>query len=538
VKSAAILLAGTLLGSCSGSPSAPTPAEPRWWSSRTFYEIFVRSFADDNNDGVGDLQGLIKKLDYLNDGDPATTTDLGVGGIWLMPIFPSPSYHGYDVMNYRGVNVQYGTLADVDELVQKAHQRGIAVILDMVLNHSSSQHPWFLDSRQGATAPRRDWYLWRDTDPGWSRPTGGGTAWNPYGGSFFYAAFNGTMPDLNLTNPAVEQELVASMKFWLARGVDGFRLDAVRYFVENGPGSGLVDTAETHAFLKRIRAALAGEYPEVLLVAEAWTTTLEAATTYWGNGDEAHLAFSFQLAGAILGSVQAGNATDLSSALQRTEAALAGKDRRFEAPFLANHDQLRVMRALNGSAVQARAAAAVLFAMPGTPFVYYGEELGMQGYFSDPEKRTPFRWTSTAPGYGFTTAPSTWFTSGGYGNGTEAAGVDLATQQADPGSLWRLYRELIALRKARPALALGEATRPAITGGGAGLFALLRTFEGKRVLFVANLAAGASGAFTVDVAGTPAVLLAEGLDAAPSTAGGKVSVSGLAGRSFAYLSLD
>ncbi len=179
-----VVLAAAAAACGGGSTPAPAPTPNQgWWRDRVVYEVFVRSFADSDGDGVGDLKGLTDHLDYLNDGNPATTTDLGVDAIWLMPIFPSPSYHGYDVTDYRNVNPQYGTLADFDALVAAAHQRGIKVILDMVLNHSSSDHPWFVSSRQGPTAALRDWYVWSATDPHWPSPrSGGGPPWQPWGG--------------------------------------------------------------------------------------------------------------------------------------------------------------------------------------------------------------------------------------------------------------------------------------------------------------------------------------------------------------------
>lgn len=525
-----------LLLSCASGGDAPAPLPPNtegWWRDRTVYEIFVRSFADSTGDGIGDLPGLTARLDDLNDGDPATTTDLGVGAIWLMPIFPSPSYHGYDVMDYRGVHPQYGTLADLDALVAAAHARGIKVILDMVPNHSSSLHPWFADARSGAGAERRGWYVWSATEPaGWpgspwryNAPAQGGD------GSWYYAFFAGGMPDLNYRNPAVEAELVAAMKFWLARGVDGFRLDAVRHLVENGPQASL-DQPESHGLLRRMRAALQAEYPHALLVGEAWAS-VETVADYYGAGDELQLAFSFEIADAVKQAALAGDASAVINVIARTEAALAGKDRGFEAPFLSNHDQVRVMRALGGDAAAARLAAATLFALPGTPFLYYGEELGMQGGTTadDRDKRTPFRWNATGPGYGFTTG-TPWRTA------AEAAGVDLATQRADPGSLWHLYRRLVAVRGAHAGLTSAEAVRPATPGAGPGVLALVRGGPGARVLFVAHFGTAPSGPFEVAASGTPAVLEAEGLDGAPSASAGAIAFPGLAARAFAFVSLD
>ena len=520
-------IGAALLLSCG---SSSIPESTRWWRDSVFYEVFVRSFADSNGDGVGDLAGLTARLDALNDGDPATTTDLGVDALWLMPIAPSPSYHGYDVTDYVGVNPAYGTLADFEALVAAAHARGIKVVLDMVLNHSSSRHPWFIDSQSGTGAPKRDWYVWSATDLGWRRPWDGSVAWYPLNGAYYWGIFSPGMPDLNLANPAVEAEITDAMKAWLRRGVDGFRLDAVRYLVETGPGAGVMDTAETHAFLRRLRGALRAENPDVLLVGEAWTA-LETVAGYWGGGAELHLAFSFDLAEALKTAARDGVSAPLVNLLARTEAAYA--DRAFEAPFLSNHDQVRTLRFLAGDAAAARVAAATLHALPGTPFVYYGEEIGMQGGAAaqDQEKRTVFHWTGTGPGYGFTTG-TPW-----YANTAEAAGVDVASQRADPASLWNLYRRLIAVRRGEVALRRGAAVRPPVTGGGTGAFALVRSEGASRVLFVANFAATPTGPFAVDVPGNPTVLVSEGL-AAPSASGGKVLVPDLGPRGFAYVALQ
>ena len=532
----AIWMAFVGLAACGGG-SAPAPLPPAaegWWRDKVVYEVFVRSFADSDGDGIGDLKGLTAHLDDLNDGDPSTTTDLGVDAVWLMPIFPTPSYHGYDVTDYRGVNPQYGTFADFDAFVAAAHRRGIRVILDMVLNHSSSLHPWFFDSRQGTSMPKRDWYVWSATDPSWQSPLGGGSPWRPGSGDTYYAVFSPTMPDLNLGNVAVERELVDSMKFWLARGVDGFRLDAVRYFFANGPAPYQQrDQPESHAFLKRIRAALQADHPEVLLVAEAWAPQ-EIAATYYGQGDQVQLAFAFDQADATLAGIAAGSSDPLVNSIAITETTLGGKDRGFDAPFLSNHDQVRVARTLGGDAPSLRLAAATVMALPGTPFLYYGEEIGMQGGPSsaDQDKRTPIRWSATPPGYGFTTASTTWF-----GPTTEAPGVDVASQRADPASLRSLYASLIALRHARSSIATGDTVRPVVTGGSSSALALLRTGATQRTLFVANFGTAPIGPIQVDVTGTPRSLLAEGLSSPPISIGGKLSLPGLAARSFAFIEL-
>src|SRR5882762_4535326 len=227
---------GFLLLACGSTPTPLVPAtreaaaSAEWWNGAVVYEVFVRSFLDSNGDGSGDLAGLISKLNYLNDGDPATTTDLGVDALWLMPIYPSPSYHGYDVTDYDGVNPDYGTPASMDTLISECHKRGIRVILDYVPNHTRIRHSWFSDSS------RRDWYVWSTANPGWTQPWSSSATWFQNGAARYYAVFWSGMPDLNWKTEAVRAEMGAAASRWLARGVDGFRLDAVRYLVEDGAG--------------------------------------------------------------------------------------------------------------------------------------------------------------------------------------------------------------------------------------------------------------------------------------------------------------
>ncbi len=272
------------------------PGQQGWWRDHVFYEVFVRSFADSNGDGVGDLRGLTAHLDYLNDGKPGGD-DLGVDGIWLMPIHPSPSYHGYDVVDYRAVNPQYGTLEDLDVLLREAHRRGIRVILDLLLNHSSSEHPWFVSAREGPGARYRDYYIWRQEALPWTRPWDGAPVWHPMNGWFYYGLFWSGMPDLNLGNPEVESAMLGVMQIWLRRGVDGFRVDAARHLFESADGK-LVDQPESHALVKRLREKLQPEFPHVLLVAEAWTDAY-TVSDYYGKGDEFQLAFGYDTAAAV-----------------------------------------------------------------------------------------------------------------------------------------------------------------------------------------------------------------------------------------------
>lgn len=517
--------------SAARTESRPAPLAGRWWRDDVFYEIFVRSFADSDGDGVGDFRGLTAKLDVLNDGDPETDTDLGVTGIWLMPIHPSPSYHGYDVTDYRGVNPDYGTMEDFERFLAEAHRRGIRVIIDFVLNHSAKAHPWFQDALGGPEAEHRDWYTFRDQpDPRWKRPWDGASVWHDSGkGDYYYGIFWSGMPDVNVANPDAAEAMLSAMEFWLDKGVDGFRVDAIRHLFESEDGV-LVDRPETHAFMKAARARLAAKHPEALLVAEAWTDSETVSQYYGTGGDEFQLAFAFDAGGAIVTAAKDGDKAALAQYHQT--ASQVYEDRGFEAPFVTNHDMPRAMRQLGGDPKAARLAAATLFALPGTPFVYYGEEIGMQGGAErkDEDKRTPMRWTAAA-GHGFTSARP-WH------DADEAPAVVVDAQRADPKSLWSLYRDLISLRRASPPLADGRAEAPELEGGGRGGFALLRTdYDGARVLFVANYHREATGPVTVKVTGTPTVLAAEGLGEVTTT-DGALHISSLGPQSFAFLRLE
>ncbi|MEM7677088.1 MAG: alpha-amylase family glycosyl hydrolase, partial [Myxococcota bacterium] len=519
-------------GSTDGSmpPSSNLPqAKDGWWRSAVFYEIFVRSFKDSDGDGVGDFAGLTQMLDYLNDGDPATTNDLGVDALWLMPIQASPSYHGYDVTDYKAVNTDYGDIADFDRLIEEAHSRGIKVIIDFVLNHSSSQHPWFRQSRS-PNSKFRDYYTWRDEpDARWRRPWDGANVWHSSPTGYYYGIFWSGMPDLNLANPEVEAHMIDAMRFWLDRGVDGFRVDAVRYLMQTEDGK-LADIPQTHDFAKNVRQQLA-DYPDAVWVAEAWTDVSRVADYYGDNGNEFSLAFSFDVAGAIKSSINDGNRANLNQTLELSDRFMP--DRGFEAPFLSNHDMQRVMREIGGNTAAMRVAAALLMAMPGTPFLYYGEEIGMQGGASsrDEDKRTPMRWTAQGPGFGFTTADRPWHP------GQEADGISVAAQRNQPDSLWSLYRDLIALRHEHAALADGDSSRPAITDGDRGVLAILRTVGEQRVLVLANVHRDAAGPFTVAIDGTPSILMQEGLQGEVTVQNDQLRIDGLAGRGFAFIRL-
>ena len=455
-----------------------------WWRQAVFYEIFVRSFADSTtgplaDDGIGDLQGLIERLDYLNDGDPATGDDLEVGALWLMPIMDSPSYHGYDVRDYRAVEEDYGTLEDFSRLVEEADRRGMRVILDLVINHTSRQHPWFRDAYR-PNSPHHGWYLWatetRDYRGPWGQPVWHQLRWWQRGWRHFnylayYGIFSHHMPDLDLRHPEATRAIHDVARFWLERGAGGFRLDAVRHLVEDGTVQ--VDTEATHEWLRRFFAAVKDADPEAVLVGEAWAET-EVIAAY--GPDQVDLAFQFGLATALLEAAKDGEPGRLAEEIDRVWSAFPPGQ---FATFLANHDQMRVVTYLADELERARVAATLLLTLPGVPFVYYGEELGMVGGKPDRRIRTPMPWTP-GPRAGFSTHRPWQKPQIGH----ETANVE--TESREPGSLLDLYRRLIRLRNARPSLAFG-AYRP-LDAGHPALFAFLRSAAAETTLVIVNLA--------------------------------------------------
>ena len=493
----ALVIALLAVAACSGgSATAPPPLVPAtrqpaastdWWNGAVTYEVFVRSFKDSDGDGSGDLAGLIEKLDYLNDCNAPGSQSLGVDAIWLMPIYPSPSYHGYDVLDYTAVNPGYGTLADLDRLVVEAHRRCIKVVLDWVPNHTSARNPWFQEA-QSPTSARRDWYVWSQANPGWTQPFGSAPTWYPAGGAYFYAIFWSGMPDLNWLNPMVPATLNAAAAGWLARGVDGFRLDAVRYLVANGPGAQQEDQPQTHAALKDFAAAVRSVRSDAMMVGEAWASTPIIAT-YFGStsvlpgGDELPLDFNFPLADAVVNGVRGNVAGGIAAKLD--EIARTYPPGTGDAPFLTNHDQVRVATQLTVDPPRLRLAAAILLTLQGSPFLYYGEELGMQNGScgTDECKRTPMAWDGTAGG-GFTTGTPWWPFSPGKGT------ANVAAQLTDPASLLSRYRTLIQVRKASPALTRGGTQR--LSTEAASVLSFLRTDPAETVLVAHNMGVSAA----------------------------------------------
>lgn len=485
--------------------------EPRWqldpWQGKVCYEIFVRSFKDSDGDGVGDFQGLISRLDYLNDGDPATTDDLGIEAIWLMPIFASPSYHGYDCIDYRRVNPDYGTEADFDQLIQECHRRGIKVVLDYMLNHSSSQHPWFVESARDPNSPKRDWYVWRDEKPaGWSQPWGSGPVWHEKNGSYYYGIFWSGMPDLDLENPEVMAEAQAIARHWLDRGVDGFRLDAARHLVHDGPGDGQNDTPATHRLWTEFSRFMRTEYPDRLMLGEIWSGPDDVAP-YYGDADavpggtQFAMTFNFGLASGMVQAVNLADQGPLVSAwIMQTNVFPQGV---LDGTFLANHDMTRLATQLGSDPAKLALAASLILTLPGTPWLYYGEEVGLFNprNAGDEDKRTPMPWTADAAGF---TTGVPWYRMA---PGAETANV--AVQTDDPASLLSRYRRFIRLRQQTPAVARGDLQFVSTEGAGWHALAYLRTLGDQRVLVVHNLGQEAA-TLSWTLEGDPAYELLEG----------------------------
>jgi glycosidase len=470
-------LASLALGAALAASAAPIAATqssaPAWTRGAVCYEVFVRSFYDSDGDGIGDLNGLIQKLDYINTGNPASRTDLGASCIWLMPIAESPSYHGYDVTDYYRVAHAYGTNADFKRLVAEAHRRGIKVLVDMVLNHSGSGHPHFQAALRDTTSPYRSWYRFSPT-PGGKGPWGQ-DVWHrsPVRDEYYYGVFWAGMPDWNYETPAVREEAKQIATFWLGEmGVDGFRLDAVPYLVEEG--TCLMGCAGTHAFLHEYAAHVARVKPDAYTIGEAWGS-IAAMLPYYP--DQLTSYFGFELADSLLSAVRTGSAAGLLTGYLRLQDTLP--PHRW-SPFLTNHDQTRTMTVLGGEVGRAKLAATLLLTLPGLPVVYYGEEIGMTGDKPDPRLRTPMQWAPRR-GVGFTSGTA-WESPQ-----PDSLTTTVAAQDADPGSLLNRYRRLIHLRRQNEALATGRlvpltATSPQVAS-------YLRRAGNRAVLVVANLGA-------------------------------------------------
>ena len=467
-----------------GSASEP---EPGWWKDAVFYEVFVRSFADASTgplagDGIGDFQGLIEKLDYLNDGRGAEGKSLGVTALWLMPIHPSPSYHGYDVSDYFAVHPEFGDIALFKKFLAEAHRRGIRVIIDSVLNHASSQHPLFLEAvaegAGGATEDKRKMFRFSEVPLELFGPWDQ-RAWHPVpGGGFYYGVFSSDMPDWNFEDPRVTEHHRRAAEFWLKDvGVDGFRLDAVRYFHE--VGEALQDTDETRAWLKEFTEYCHAVKPGAFVIAENTARMGEVAKGIRGGAVDS--SFEFDLARATIEAVRLREPRILSRALERLDALYEG-----EAPWatlLTNHDQERARTQLGGSESATRLATKLLFTLPGVVFTYYGEELGMQATKPDPELRTPMPWTSEPPNAGFARPDvRAWKPPQ-----PEFREVNVAAQIDRPDSMWALYRKFVTLNLASSALRQGK--RIEVSASEPDVYVQMREADGEVVLVMGNLGA-------------------------------------------------
>jgi alpha-glucosidase len=478
----------------------------KWWERGIIYQIYPRSFMDSDGDGVGDLAGIRSKLDYLQ--------WLGVDVIWISPIYPSPmADFGYDISNYTDIDPIFGGLNDFDALIADAHGRGLKVLLDYVPNHTSDQHPWFLDSRSSRDSAKRDWYIWRNPKPGGGPPNnwlanfgGGAWEWDEQTEQYYYHAFLKEQPDLNWRNPEVEKAMLRVLRFWLDRGVDGFRVDVMHHMVKDvefrdnppnpdwRPGMSpyrelltthTADLPEVQQIVAKLRNVL-DKYDDRMLVGEIYLPVERLMAYYGASGKGAHLPFNFQLIGLPW------NAREIAAAVERYEGLLPP----YAWPnwVLGNHDKSRI--ATRVGPAQARVAAMLLLTLRGTPTMYYGDEIGMHdvaipveeaqdpfeknvpglGLGRDPE-RTPMQWSGDEHA-GFTKGTS-WLPIA-----EDYQTVNVSLAQSQRTSILTLYHRLIELRRAEPALSVGAfAPLP----GDDDLMAYIRRTDERRLLVVLNL---------------------------------------------------
>lgn len=418
---------------------------------RTSYEVFVYSFYDGNGDGIGDLKGLTEKLDYINDGNADTDTDLGANEIWLMPISPSDSYHKYDVMDYMAIDKDYGTLDDFKKLLDECHKRGIKVILDLVMNHSSSMHPWFIsatDYIKGLSAgekpdasvcPYFNYYNFTKESQGGYAPIDG-TEW------FYEARFSPRMPDFNLDEPAVRKEFKKIVKFWLDLGADGFRLDAVTYYVTG-------NVTKNTEILTWLNKTVKEVNPNAYIVGEAWSNINEYAA-YYESGVDSFFDFDFSGNEGVIAKVLKGvlPASDYVDRQVKSDEIFASKsDSYINAPFYTNHDMARSAGYYSGEhkVSLTKLSGAMNLFMRGNAFIYYGEEIGMKGSGKDENKRAPMQWSADPSAKGMCVGPKDM-------EEVKMMYGDLEKQQEDELSIYNYYKKAIRIRNTYPAIARGE----------------------------------------------------------------------------------
>jgi maltose alpha-D-glucosyltransferase/alpha-amylase len=485
-----------------------------WYKDAVFYEVHVRAFCDGNGDGHGDLPGLISKLDYLQ--------ELGVDCLWLMPIYPSPLLDdGYDIADFTRVHPDYGTLDDFRNLIEQAHRRGLRVIADLVLNHTSDRHPWFQAARSDRRSPYRDYYVWSDTDQKYSQTRiifldteKSNWTWDDQAGQYFWHRFYASQPDLNYDSPAVRAEILKVMQFWLDLGIDGFRADAVPYLFER-EGTNCENLPETHAYLKALRRFLDEHYPDCILLAEAnqWPEDVRA---YFGDGDEFHMAFHFPIMPRLFMALRRGDRAPLQWILDRTPPIPAACQ---WCIFLRNHDELtlemvtederqwmwreyapdprmrlnlgirrRLAPLLDHDRRKIELANSLLFTLPGSPVLYYGDEIGMGDNLALPDRngvRTPMQWSNSLNADFSDAPPDSLYAPIIDAAPFPLAQVNVAAQRADPGSLLNTVRRLIATRKQHPAF--GRGGFEWLSCDSAAIAAYLRSHADERLLIVNNL---------------------------------------------------
>ncbi|MDH3711322.1 MAG: alpha-amylase family glycosyl hydrolase [Cyclobacteriaceae bacterium] len=442
------------------------------WPYAVTYEIFVQSFYDTNNDGIGDLPGVTEKLDYLK--------DLGVEAIWLMPINPSPSYHKYDVTDYKEIHPDYGSLSDFKQLVKAAHDRNIKIVIDLVVNHTSSEHPWFKEASGDSINDYRNYYLWANKDSiaqqilkkETTLDSDNITQWHAIesDSQHYYGFFWGGMPDLNLDNPQVKEEIFEIGRFWLEdMDVDGFRLDAARHiFPDDRP-------QDNHQWWVEFRNEMQKVKPDVFLLGEVYADA--PTVTPYLEGLPA--LFNFDVAQGIIDAVKNEQGAPLLQRLLQIRQSYAQVNPDFiDATFLSNHDQNRIGSQLAGDRAKIRMAASLLLTLPGSPFLYYGEELGMLGVKPDEHIREPFNWDVDGKDPG-----ETQWLDAKYSQ--DQAVAPLSMQMSDTLSLYNHYKTLIELRNDHPALTYG--TMEPIPGSAASLCSFLRLYEQDSLWVLHNL---------------------------------------------------
>lgn len=442
------------------------------WPMATSYEIFVRSFADSNGDGIGDIKGMTEKLPYLQ--------DLGIKGVWLMPIHPSPSYHKYDVMDYKGVHEDYGTLEDFKKFVQRAHEHDIKVVIDFVINHTARDHPWFQESMKGPDNPYRDYYVWAKKEDIEDDINKKETAldsdnieqWHeaPDNEELYYGYFWGGMPDLNFDNPEVKREIFEAGKFWLEEvGVDGFRLDAARHIFPDERA------ADNHAFWVEFRNEMKRVNPEVYLVGEVWAD-METVAPYLSG---LPALFNFDMSYKIVEAVQRQSNEEIAEYHAKVMNYYQGINPNYiDATFITNHDQPRSMSQFDGDVNKGKLAASLLFTLPGAPYLYYGEEIGMLGPKPDPEIREPFLWKEGEKDVYRTR----WIEAK---NSNDDTVIPAKVQRDDKESLLNHYKRWVALRYKSEALSEGRIV--AVATDNQQMAVWERVGKNERVLVIHNL---------------------------------------------------